>query len=94
MTSLFAKLRERSTVVKALLLFGYGLITFLAIYAVGNQILGNPVFFRVFEFLWFAHILIICNQIRQSQGEFLLLAVVALIPGIINNLRGVLELQQ
>jgi hypothetical protein len=94
MISLFAKLRERSTLAKALLLFGYGVITFLAIYAIGNQLLGNPLFFRVFEFLWFAHILIICNQLRHGQGEFLLLAIVALSPGIINNLLGLLELQQ
>lgn len=92
MTRLFVQLRHRPTIVKALILFVYGLLTFLAIRYVGNDFLGNSVFFRVFELLWFAHIVIICNQVHRSQRELFLIALIALSPGIVNNLIGLLEL--
>lgn len=93
MSHLFAQLRHQPMLTKSLILFVYGLLTFVAILYVGNTFLGNPVFFRVFEFLWFAHIIIICNQIQRSQRELLIIAVIALSPGIVNNLIGLLELQ-
>lgn len=93
MTRLFASLRPQPTIVKALILFAYGLITFLLIHYIGNNFLGNQVFFRVFELLWFVHIVIICNQVQRSQMELLLIALAALSPGIVNNLIGLLELR-
>jgi hypothetical protein len=92
MTDLFAQLRARPFAQKAIGLFVYGLVTFALIYLVGTAVLDNPLFFRIFELLWFIHIVIICNQIQRGQRELLLLAVIALSPGIINNLLGVFTL--
>jgi biotin transporter BioY len=93
MTAFFARLREQPTLNKALILFAYGVVTFLAIYYIGTTFLGNVIFFRVFELLWFVHVLIICTRLYNSQREFLLLALIALSPGIVNNILGVLELR-
>jgi hypothetical protein len=89
MTSLFTRLRDRPLAHKAVALFCYGVLTFLAVYLVGNILLDNVVFFRVFEFLWFVHIVIVANQLRHGQSDFLVLALCGLIPGIINNIRNV-----
>lgn len=93
MTRLFAQLRAQPTAIKALILFVYGVLTFLAIRYIGNDFLGNTVFFRVFELLWFVHMVIICNQVQQSQRELLLIALVGLSPGIVNNVISLLELR-
>jgi hypothetical protein len=90
MTNIFAQLRERPFAHKALALFVYSLLTFAMIYLVGYVVLDNPLFFRVFELLWFVHIVIICNQVQRSQRELVFLAVLALSPGIVNNLLGLL----
>nr|WP_044200716.1 hypothetical protein [Oscillochloris trichoides] len=93
MNRIFAPLRSQSTLVKASILFVYALLTFLAIYFIGHDFLGNAVFFRVFELLWFLHMLIICNQVQQSQRELFIIALIAVSPGIVNNLIGILELR-
>ena len=77
MTTLFTQLRQLPFIQKALTLFFYGLVTFGLIYLVGNVVLGNPLFFRVFELLWFVHMVIICNQVQTSQRELVLLALLA-----------------
>lgn len=92
MAALFARLRGQSFGTKALMLFVYGLATFVGIYLVGNVVLNNPVFFRVFEFLWFIHLVIIVGRLQQSQREYLVLALIALSPGILNNIRDALFL--
>ncbi|NOK62211.1 MAG: hypothetical protein GFH27_549327n41 [Chloroflexi bacterium AL-W] len=86
MTGLFLRLREQTTVQKGIGLFVYGLITFIAIYILGNVFFNDLVIFRIFEFLWFVHIAIICNQIQQSQRELFIIALIALSPGIVNNM--------
>lgn len=86
MTGLFLRLREQSTAQKSIGLFVYGLTTFIAIYLLGNNFFNDFVIFRIFEFLWFVHIVIICNKIQQSQRELLLIALIALSPGIVNNI--------
>jgi hypothetical protein len=88
---MFASLRERPLIQKAALLFGYGLLTFIAIYLAGNQVLANPLLFRLFELFWFIHIVYICNRVQQTQRELLTLALIALSPGIINNFLGLLR---
>lgn len=93
MGGLFRRLRERSLPFKLLGLLIYGIVTFVAIYATGITLFENIVFFRVFEFLWFAHILIICYQIQRNQTEMFLLAVCGLLPGIVHNLLTVFTLQ-
>jgi hypothetical protein len=86
MANMFGALRERPFGAKAAALFGYGLLTFIGIYLVGTLVFDNPIIFRIFEFLWFVHIVIICNKLQRSQSELLALAVIALSPGIVNNL--------
>jgi hypothetical protein len=88
MSAFFARMRDRTTAYKAIMLFIYGLLTFLGVYYVGIVIFENAVFFRVFELLWFIHMLIICNQIQRSQSELILIALCALSPGIFNNILG------
>ena len=92
MTDMFARLRRRSLAQKAIGLFVYGLVTFLLISFVGTSVLDNPLFFRILELLWLIHIVIICNQIQRGQGELILLAIIALSPGIVNNLVGAFTL--
>jgi hypothetical protein len=36
------------------------------------------------------HIVIICNKLQRSQSELLVLALIALSPGIVNNVLAVL----
>ena len=86
MTGLFLRLREQSTVQKGIGLFVYGFITFMAIYLLGYVFFNDFVIFRIFEFLWFVHIVIICNKIQQTQRELLIIALIALSPGIVNNI--------
>jgi hypothetical protein len=86
MTNLFANMRTRSFGYKAGVLFCYGLLTFVGVYLVGTAVFDNPIIFRIFEFLWFVHIVIICNQLQRSQSELLALALIGLMPGIVNNL--------
>jgi hypothetical protein len=86
MTELFVRLRERPFRDKLIGMLLYGVLTFAGIYAVGAILFNDLLIFRVVEFLWFVHIVIICNQIQRSQRELLLLALVALAPGIINNI--------
>jgi hypothetical protein len=92
MTAMFAQLRERPFAHKAIGLFVYGLVTFVLIYLVGSAMLDNPLFFRILELLWLIHIVIICNQVQRGQRELILLAVIALSPGILNNLLGAFTL--
>jgi hypothetical protein len=92
MTDMFAQLRTRPFAQKAIGLFIYGLVTFVLIYLVGTSVLDNPLFFRILELLWLIHIVIICNQIQRGQRELILLAVIALSPGIVNNLVGAFTL--
>ncbi|GAB4198255.1 MAG: hypothetical protein OHK0022_17330 [Roseiflexaceae bacterium] len=92
MAGMFAQLRERALPLKAAGLLIYGLLSFLVMYFVGVVVFDNVLFFRVFEFLWFAHILIICNQIQRSSAELILLALLALSPGMINNLLAIAAL--
>lgn len=89
MSDLFTRLRARPFSHKAVGLFAYGLLTFAAIFLAGNVVFDNPIFFRVFEFLWFVHVVIVCNQLQRSQAELLGLALLALSPGIVNNLLSV-----
>jgi hypothetical protein len=92
MTHLFTQLRARPLVYKLAGLFFYGLATFGLIYLVGIVVLEHVLLFRIFELLWFVHLLIICNQLQRSQRELVLLALVALSPGLVNNLLGVFTL--
>jgi hypothetical protein len=92
MTNLFTQLRARPLAQKAAGLFGYGILTFALVYLVGVVLLDHVLLFRIFELLWFIHVLIICNQIQRSQRELLLLALIALSPGIVNNVLNVFTL--
>lgn len=83
---LFSRLRDLPRASKLGVLLVYGLITFLLIYGLAMDTLENELFFRIFEFFWFVHIVIICNQIHRSQKELFTLAMVALSPGIVHNL--------
>jgi hypothetical protein len=80
------RLRDRPTLVKGVLMLIYGVATFIAIYLIGLRLFDNVLFFRIFEILWFIHIVFICSKIQRSQNELILLAALALSPGIINNL--------
>lgn len=93
MSRLFMRLRDRPFAMRAGYLFVYGLLTFIAIYYIGNLFFDNFVFFRVFEFIWFVHIVIIANQMQRSQRELIVLALLGLAPGIVNNLLSVFALQ-
>jgi hypothetical protein len=86
MTELFVRLRERPFRDKLIGMLLYGALTFAGIYAVGAVLFNDLLIFRVVEFLWFVHIVIICNQIQRSRRELLLLSLAALAPGIINNI--------
>jgi len=88
MSELFALMRDFSTARKAVIILAYGLASFLVTYLAGVLVLDNVVFFRFFELLWFVHIIIICLQITRDQRELFLLAALALLPGIANNLVG------
>ncbi len=92
MTNIFGALRGRPFGAKAVTLFGYGLLTFIGVYLVGMLVFDNPIIFRIFEFLWFAHIVIICNKLQRSQSELLMLALIALSPGIVNNVLALLAI--
>jgi hypothetical protein len=85
MTNLFGALRQRPFGYKAAALLGYGLLTFIGVALLGTVVFDNPIIFRIFEFLWFVHIVIICNQLQRSQNELIALALIALSPGIVNN---------
>ena len=91
MLSLLEGLRERPTLVKAVIMLGYGVVTFLAIYTLALNLFDNVLFFRIFELLWFLHIVFICSKLQRSQNELVLLAALALSPGIINNMRILFE---
>lgn len=94
MVSFFANLKTRSLYTKALLIFVYGLLSFVAIWLIGNVAMTNLLAFRALEFFWFVHILIIANQISHGSGDLLAFALLGLMPGLINNVYLVMNLNR
>ena len=92
MTTLFAQLKARPLPYKALIIFLYGVLSFSLIWLIGNQALGNPLLFRLFELLWFLHIVIIANRLAHGSTDLIVLAVLGLSPGLLNNVLLLLNL--
>ena len=85
MITFFANLKARPIPIKALLMFAYGLLSFAAIWLIGNVAFDNVLIFRALEFFWFVHILIIANQISYGSGDLIAFALLGLAPGLLNN---------
>jgi hypothetical protein len=92
MLGLLRRWRDRPTIYKAVGLFVYGVLTFLAISLAASRLFDNPLVFRIFELFWFFHIVYICYQLQRGQGELVLLALAGLSPGLLNNLIRLFEL--
>lgn len=86
MLALLASWRERSFGTRAGAMLLYGLLTFGLIYYLGTVLFANPLVFRIFELCWFLHIVFICNKLQSTQRELMILALLALSPGIASNL--------
>lgn len=92
MTGFFATMKARPLPLKALLMLIYGLLSFALIWLIGQQMLDNFLLFRVFEFFWFVHIVVIANQLSYSSADLLALALLGLSPGLVSNVIGLLYL--
>lgn len=92
MTGFFANMKARPLPLKALLMLLYGLLSFALIWLVGQQMLDNFLLFRIFEFFWFVHIVVIANQLSYSSADLLTLALLGLSAGLVNNVVGLLNL--
>jgi hypothetical protein len=92
MATLFAQLKARPLLFKAVLILVYGAASFAFVYLIGTTLLANFLLFRIFEFLWFVHIVIIANQLSYGSSDLITLAVLGLSAGLINNLWLVLSL--
>lgn len=93
MTTLFANLKARPLPFKAILVLGYGMLSFLLIWVVGEVVVDNFLLFRISELLWFVHIVIIANQLSYGSSDLITLAVLGLGPGLINNVLLVLNVR-
>ena len=91
MLALFANLKSRPLLHKAALMFVYGLLSFGLLIVVGSA-LANPLLFRIVEFLWFVHILVVANQLSYGNSDLMTLAILGLSPGLLNNVLAVLSL--
>jgi len=85
MSTFFANLKARPLLIRAGLMLLYGAISFVVIYVLAGQQLDNPLLSLILELLWFLHILYIVYQLADRSGEFLLLALCGLLPGMIKN---------
>jgi hypothetical protein len=94
MTTLFTRLKDQPLLTKALIIFAYGLLSFGMIWLIGAAVLDNVIAFRILEFLWFVHILVIANQISEGSSDLIALALLGLSPGLLNNLLSVVDLSR
>lgn len=92
MTSFFANLKARPLVVRAIVMLLYGVVSFVLIYWIGAQTLGNPILSLILEGVWLFHLIIVANLIAHGQVEFFTLAVIGLLPGLLKNLLVALNL--
>jgi hypothetical protein len=92
MAALFANLKARPFVVRAIVMLLYGIVSFVLIYWIGAQALGNPVLSLILEAVWLFHMVIIANLIGHGQVEFFSLAVIGLLPGLLKNLMAAMNL--
>jgi hypothetical protein len=94
MTTLFTRLKDQPLLTKALIIFVYGLLSFGMIWLIGTVVLDNFLAFRILEFLWFVHMLIIANQVSHGSSDLITLALLGLSPGLLNNLLYVVDLNR
>ncbi len=92
MASFFANLKARPFVVRAVVMLLYGVVSFVLIYWIGAQTLGNPILSLILEGVWLFHLIIVANLIAHGQVEFFTLAVIGLLPGLLKNLQAALNL--
>lgn len=86
MTALFSNLKARPLLIRCVAMVMYGVISFVLIYWLGSQMLGNPLLALLLEGIWFVHILYVVNQISVGSPDFFTLAICGLSPGLIKNL--------
>jgi hypothetical protein len=92
MAALFANLKARPLVLRAIVMLLYGIISFVLIYWIGAQALGNPILGLILEGVWLFHLIIVANLIAHGQVEFFTLAVIGLLPGLLKNLMAAFNL--
>lgn len=92
MTALFASLKARPLVFRAIAMLLYGIASFVLIYWLGAEALDSGMVSLILEGAWLIHLIIVANLIARGQVEFFTLAVIGLLPGLIKNLLAAISL--